>query len=203
MRYPPTIDEGRRKVWVAFAEHFLDTETRHELPMAALAAIEAGFSVEEAFEIWAYEVAAVVGVNLWSVAGEWAGWDDAWLVARISEVARRRGRPHLGSMLAYRVTVHFGHASWIAIERLMRALLDAPQADRQRLAKDLSALGRSYFDFMPPKRDEKGPERKQQLQRLFAEVFLPAMLPCVVTLDGESPRVCAARVERWLGAPAS
>jgi hypothetical protein len=199
MTRPPHIDDGRKRVWIAFADHFLDTETRYALPLSAFAAVEAGFGVEEAREIWCYEVTPVVGPNLWSVAGEWAGWDEEWLVTEISEVARRRARaPGPAAWLAYRVTIHFGHPCWVAIERLMGALLSVEPSARLGMARDLEALGRCYFDFAPDRLLLDPPGRRESLLRLFFEVFLPAMRPTVFRSARESPEGCARRVEEAL-----
>jgi hypothetical protein len=199
MSIAPRLDESRKRVWMAFAEHFLDTETRQELPQAALAAVEAGFSVEEAREIWCYEVTPAVGANLWSVAGEWAGWDEEWLVATVAEAARRRRRPPgIGSYLAYRATVHFGHASWVAIERLMKALLAVDPAVRKTLASDLAALASHYFDFVPRDLGLQSPGRRDELKRLYVEVFLPALRPTVFCGEGESAAMRAQRMEEAL-----
>jgi hypothetical protein len=196
MTLPPRIDDARRKVWIAFAEHFLDTETRQELPLSALAAVEAGFSVEEAREIWQYEVTPAVGFNGWCVAGEWAAWGDDWLLERTGRIAsRRRSRPSLASYLLYRLTVHFGHGIWVAIERLMRALLAVEAGERRALAEDLAALAQHYFDFLPRDLGLQEPGRRERLRNLFDEVFLPAMRCAVVRVDGRTKKVCAARVE--------
>ncbi len=194
------VDDARKKVWVAFADHFLDTETRHDLPLAALAAVQGGFTVEEASHIWCYEVTPVVGPNLWSVAGDWAGWDSEWLVEQITTVVRARSRPPgIGEYLAYRWTVHFNHACWVAIERLMRALLAAEPPARNALANDLAALARHYFDFVPRALDVGAPGRREELRRLFSKVFLPALRPTVSRLCGELVAVYAERVEKALG----
>ena len=84
------MDEARVAVWIALAEHFLDTETRHQLPNAALACVRAGYGVEEVRAIWGCEVAPAVGFNLYLVAGEWACWDPEWLVERIERIRARR-----------------------------------------------------------------------------------------------------------------
>jgi hypothetical protein len=199
MTRPPRIDDGRKRVWIAFADHFLDTETRYALPMAAYAAVEAGFGAGEAKEIWCYEVTPVVGANLWSVAGEWAGWDEVWLVDAISGIARRRTRaPGPLAYLAYRATIHFGHASWTAIERLMEALLSVEPAARKALASDLEALGRCYFDFAPGGLRLDRPGRREALRVLFSDVFLPALQPTVFRSARESPEGNARRVEEAL-----
>ena len=66
---------SRIDVWVAMADHFLDTETRHDIPFAALRCVEAGLSSVEARSVWQHEVEPAVRFNVWDVAGEWACWD--------------------------------------------------------------------------------------------------------------------------------
>ena len=199
MTLPPRIDDARRKVWIAFAEHFLDTETRQELPWSALAAVEAGFTVEEARDIWRYEVTPSVGFNGWCVAGEWAAWGDDWLLERTGRIAsRRRFRPNVATWLRYRLTVHFGHGVWVAIERLMRALLAVEPGERRALAGELAALAQHYFDFLPRDLGLEEPGRRARLRKLFDEVFLPAMRCAVVRVDGETEEVCERRVVRAL-----
>src|SRR5262245_40531383 len=96
-----TEDPRRVAVWTAMADHFLDTETRHSVPFTALRCLEAGLTSEEACDVWRYEVTPVVGMNLWSVAGVWDGWDEAWL---IEQIRRARASNRLGPVrwLRYR-----------------------------------------------------------------------------------------------------
>jgi hypothetical protein len=196
----PSIDEARKKVWFAFAEHFLDTETRHELPMAALAAVEAGFSVDEARRIWREEVTPVVGANLLSVAGEWAGWDEAWLVERIaSRIQAQAKRPRWLARLAGGSLPSLNDSSWRAIERLMVKLQEVPPEERRAVTKDLFALARHFFDFVPPDLQLGTPGRREALRQLFVETLLPALRPTVVRLAGESVDAFVARVEMALG----
>jgi hypothetical protein len=49
-----------------------------------------GYEVEELREIYLFEVAPVVFPNLLSIAGEWAGFDEEWLVQEVTKQARRR-----------------------------------------------------------------------------------------------------------------
>jgi GNAT superfamily N-acetyltransferase len=123
------IDHGV-DVWMAMAEHFLDTETRHELPHTAFCCLRAGYTLEEARAIWTLEVWPALGFNLRYVAGEWAGWDRDWLIERI-------GKPRTPGLLS-RLLSRVGGASsgdWVASERCMLALLETPPEQRgQRLA---------------------------------------------------------------------
>jgi len=196
---PPTIDAGRERVWLSFAGHFLDTETRHDLPRSALTAVEAGFSVEEAREIWCFEVTPAVGANLWSVAGEWAGWNEDGLVSRVTAIARRRRhRPGFLAYLRYRLTIHFGHSSWLAIADLMRALYAIDPASRPQLVADLVLLGECYFDFLAPDLAPLDPARRAALRHVFHATFLPALGRTVVAGVEEGAAARAARVEKAL-----
>ena len=199
MTTPPPPDAARREVWIAFADHFLDTETRQRLPWAALAAVEAGYTVEQARDVWANEVWPAVGGNLLSVAGEWAAWDEDWLVGRILEVIERRRPARLTrSYLLHRIGVHGHDRTWVAIEALMRALLAVDPSGRRALARDLAALAEHYFDFVPPDLALHTPGRREHLRRLFTDVFLPAFRPTVYRSAGESAATYAARVEEAL-----
>jgi hypothetical protein len=142
----PTTD-SRITVWMAMAEHFLDTETRHDLPQTALTCVRAGLSIEEAHDVWCHEVCPAVGINRLNVAGEWAGWPEDWLVERIEEIRATRAslsRPLRWLCHQLDLVLTF---DWSAIERCMEVLLAAPVDDRAGLARDLGLLARVYFDF--------------------------------------------------------
>jgi hypothetical protein len=49
-----TVDPKRIEVWVAMADHFLDTETRHDIPLTAMRCIDAGMTFSEARRVWRY-----------------------------------------------------------------------------------------------------------------------------------------------------
>jgi hypothetical protein len=187
----PRLDDRRRAVWIAFADQFLDTETRPDLPLAALAALDAGLGVEEAREIWVEQVTPSVGANLLSVAGEWAGWDEAWLVERI---ARRAGRRSWWRRLLGRRTEGIHATGWMAVEGCMGVALAVPPEQRRALAVDLHLLACHYFDFGPRDLGLDVPGRREALRRLFGSVFLPVFLPTVVTTVGEDPEAMARRV---------
>lgn len=113
----------RVAVWTSMAEHFLDTDTQDEIPHTALLCVRSGLSIEQAREIWQHEVAPALYLNLWNVAGEWAGWDEGWLVERILK-SRRWLRGPLGYLL-YRFQVQGQHSVWLEIERNMTALKES------------------------------------------------------------------------------
>jgi hypothetical protein len=84
------MDAARRAVWIALSNLFLDTDVRLIYANTARVCAASPFSQEELERIFHEEVAPVVEPNLHAVAGEWAGFDEEWLVTAIS--ARTPGR---------------------------------------------------------------------------------------------------------------
>lgn len=83
--------ERRRPVWAALSEVWLDNElddAQRERLAEELA--RSPFDERELRAIHAHEVARALASNLDSVAGEWGGFDRAWLEARCREAAERR-----------------------------------------------------------------------------------------------------------------
>lgn len=187
-------DEDRVAVWMALAEHFLDTETRPDIPHAALTCVSAGYDAEKMREIWACEVSPAVGFNLYLVAGEWGCWDEEWLVERIERIRARRSS-RLLRRLRYRCGGWPLNGVRVAIERCMAALLDTSSEDREQRARDLTWLAQHYFDFCagdPAERTRQEIERLGRLRDTTLHCFVPAAV-------GREARLGAGRVERALG----
>jgi len=85
-------EEIRRKlsVWQALSQIFLDTDPELNLPYVVRGCAESEFSIEELKFIYYQEVAPACLINLRVVAGEWAFFDDDWLIERISQKVRQR-----------------------------------------------------------------------------------------------------------------
>jgi hypothetical protein len=181
-------------VWEAMADHFLDTETRHDLPMTALRCIEAGLSVEAAREVWKCDVVPAVGLNAVSVAGEWAGWDRAWLVGRIERV--RRG-PRWMRRVRLVCGIDVMRGARVAVERCMQRLEATPPAQRAQLASDLSFLSRHAFEFAPKPLGSVDPAAQSRIRALYPDPFERMIGPALVR--GEAPAV-KARLLTALGA---
>jgi hypothetical protein len=83
-RYFADIEE-RKKVWIALSDLFLDTDTSifHENIVKALLA--SLFSVEELNEIMLQEVCPILRWNLYSVAGEWQGFNEEYVIELITK----------------------------------------------------------------------------------------------------------------------
>lgn len=100
---PPCEDlEQRRPVWDALSSLFLDTDVSllRNWRSAALAA--SPYSVEEIEEVLVQEVFPICSWNLFSVAGEWAGFDLEWLETEILRRWRPQRRWSLGRSLVRR-----------------------------------------------------------------------------------------------------
>jgi hypothetical protein len=83
--YMETVDANRLKIWQALSNFFLDTEiTDSTFDYVARVVLDTGYSPQEIHNILWGEVFPVLEGNLKSIAGEWAGWTDEWLLERLS-----------------------------------------------------------------------------------------------------------------------
>lgn len=181
-----STDPRRVEVWVAMADHFLDTETRHDIPLTAMRCIDAGLTVTEARSVWCYEVSPAVGFNVWDVAGEWAGWNREWLVERIERLRRRwDNRKGTARWVRYRLRVHLMHGVWSAIGRFMAVLLDVcDPVEREQTSVACASLARHYFDFCPEDYGGLGRDDVARRRALYPQPFRHAVNPALV--PGES-----------------
>jgi hypothetical protein len=185
----------RVAVWTAMADQFLDTDLRYEIPRIAMACVQAGLTLEEAADVWRYEVSPAVAFNVWDIAGEWEGWDERWLIERIA-ARRMRRAPGVLDYALYRCRVHFMHEVWKAIERCIRVLLERDRQSRETTAGDLATLARHYFDSDPPALAGRSAEEIARLTEL-AGTAIHAFEPAAERK--ERPTV-AARVRSALDA---
>lgn len=79
--------ELRRPLWVALSDLYLDTEPQWRRVAAVCA--QAPFDLGGLQRILFDEVDPVLRANLSSIAGEWAGFDEEWLVGSIQARPRR------------------------------------------------------------------------------------------------------------------
>lgn len=110
---------ARQPVWEALSDMFLDTDTSLSRRWRAEQLAASPYSIEQLEFILVDEVYPVCRLNLLSVAGVWAGFDQEWLRAKI---LRR-----LGSRLRFlhvlnlgRLTVHLS-AEWQATKQAILA----------------------------------------------------------------------------------
>lgn len=82
--------EDRKAIWIALSELYLDTElTVFEFKHIAKVITNSPFSLAEVKQINKNEVFPPLFPNLLSVAGEWTGFDEKWLIATISKKKKR------------------------------------------------------------------------------------------------------------------
>ncbi len=81
--------DARIPVWTALSDLYLDTDVAlsHDCIARTLAA--SPYSLDELRDMLMYDVHPALYPNLMSVAGEWAGFDQAWLAERIRIVRRQ------------------------------------------------------------------------------------------------------------------
>ena len=82
---PPAFEdlENRRPVWDALSSLFLDTDTSLSREWRAKLLSTSPYSLEQLHYILVDEVYPICRWNLLSIAGEWAGFDLAWLEGKI------------------------------------------------------------------------------------------------------------------------
>lgn len=107
MRDPSFELERRRPVWGALSELFLDTELQPEDHRRIARILSAsGYTTPELEQILRREIGPVLSPNFLTPAGEWAGFDLAWLEAEILRSKRRRWLSWLSGGLAMKMVRH-------------------------------------------------------------------------------------------------
>ncbi len=111
--------QDREKVWVALSDLFLDTDVSLSYDYISRVCADSSFSIQELEDILENEVAPVCAINLLSVAGEWAGFDEEWLFKSITQYKNKR-RGYIGRIFKrlYQRNYHGGlQADWSVIEQ--------------------------------------------------------------------------------------
>ena len=89
MKFDSNTLEIRKPLWVALSDLFLDTELQdHDLTFIAKKMHESAYSLEALHDILMLEVFPVCIANLHSVAGEWAGFNENWVIETIVSAKR-------------------------------------------------------------------------------------------------------------------
>jgi hypothetical protein len=86
---PDTRDlDARIPVWSALSDLYLDTDVTLSYDYIVRALAVSPYPLESLHEMLMYDVHPALYPNLLSVAGEWAGFDETWLIGRITAVGR-------------------------------------------------------------------------------------------------------------------
>ena len=166
----PSDTPNEAQAWMAMAEHFLDTETRQHLPLTAYTCLESGMDEATVRAHWLKGVAPVVGPNLLSVAGEWACWDEEWLVQRV-------GRRLLRGAWRWWPPAPANRECLDATLAFMQVLAPLSGPARLEEARLLSDMGDHYFDFAP----QSLPRASLVRARALEAPFLAAMHGCTLS----------------------
>jgi hypothetical protein len=76
------MSASREDVWLALSELWLDNQLQdYDHRHIAGVLLASGLSAEELRAIYLEEVAPLLWLNHWSVAGVWSGFDPIWLSA--------------------------------------------------------------------------------------------------------------------------
>ncbi|GAA4790109.1 hypothetical protein GCM10023307_14230 [Lysobacter hankyongensis] len=117
--------DARIPVWIALSELYLDTDVSVFRDAIAETLAASPYSVDDLRDILMDDVHPALHANLMSVAGEWAGFDEAWLIERIETVGRQpRWRRRMSRWFARDID-----AQWRALEPM---ILAARNAEPQR-----------------------------------------------------------------------
>lgn len=85
--------EERKPIWIALSDFYLDTELQEsDFRHIALIILESPYSFKKVKEINKYEIFPILQSNLMSVAGEWAGFNEEWLVNSIKESLENKSK---------------------------------------------------------------------------------------------------------------
>jgi hypothetical protein len=114
--------ERRKPVWIALADLWRDTELQEcDLRYIAKIMKQSGYTLNQLRDIYLYEIAPVVYRNLLSPAGEWAGFDQNWLVSTIEQHIHQR-TPSKNLMLRIKkpLMTYATQTYWQQLERMFK-----------------------------------------------------------------------------------
>ena len=114
---------SRKQVWIALSDLFLDTDVSLLREHDARILASSPYSLSQLDRILVEEVYPACKWTLFSVAGEWAGFDEEWLVARILKRRNwivRTWNQWFGKLGAY------SSKDWRLLRKRVEELRDAP-----------------------------------------------------------------------------
>ncbi len=111
--------EDRKPIWIALSEFYLDTELQEvDFINIAMTIIESPYTLMEAKKINKYEVFPVLQANLLSTAGEWAGFDETWLLDKIMTRLKTKSKfSDIGVEISYQMFQWISRRYWNKLEK--------------------------------------------------------------------------------------
>lgn len=112
--------EQRKPIWIALSEFYLDTELDDAtLRHISFIIIDSPYTFKEVKRINKYEIFPVLQSNLLSPAGVWAGFDEEWLVERITSRLRSKNILNdAGLEVSYQTFKWMCKDHWVRLERI-------------------------------------------------------------------------------------
>ncbi len=112
--------EERKPIWKALSDLYLDNELQdYDFRHMASVIVKSPYSLEEVKQINRNEVFPVLHTNLLSVAGEWAGFDEEWLVSEITKSIKKRNLfSKLKTRLSYKTFKWMTDDYWEKLEKV-------------------------------------------------------------------------------------
>lgn len=125
----PHQPDARIPVWNALSDLYLDTDVTLSHASIVRTLTASPYSLDALHEMLMYDVHPALYQNLMSVAGEWAGFDEAWLVERIATIRRQ---PRWRRRITHWFARDIG-AQWRTLEPMIRTARSAELSplDRQ------------------------------------------------------------------------
>ena len=113
MKQEFNIDD-RKPIWIALSELYLDNELQHDdFKYIAEAIIKSPYSLREVKQIDKFEVFPVLQFNLFSITGEWIGFDVEWLTESITLRIKQKSKlQNLGANISYFCFKRFYYNHW-------------------------------------------------------------------------------------------
>lgn len=112
---------NRKEVWIAISEFYLDTELQEtDYQWIYNVFKTSGLSLKTLKSIDMYEVFPTLQANLNSVAGEWAGFDEKWLVEVCTRNYRKRNNLIFRIIIRWRNRLSYWMRKdhWVKMEEL-------------------------------------------------------------------------------------
>tara|TARA_R110002020_G_scaffold360232_1_gene572878 strand:- start:25 stop:789 length:765 start_codon:yes stop_codon:yes gene_type:complete len=154
--------EERKPIWIALSDFYLDTELQEsDIRHIAFKIIESPYSFEKVKEINKYEIFPVLQPNLMSVAGEWAGFNEEWLINRIQEsLSKRNTVKKIGIKGSYLTFKWMFKDYWEKLEKVYTELKSNPESYIVT-CKELWKANIEPFEYL-----ENKPELQNSIERI-------------------------------------
>ncbi|SHG02583.1 hypothetical protein [Chryseobacterium sp. OV279] len=119
MLKPSSIKE-RTPVWIALSDFYLDTELQDsDFRYIAKTILESPYTFEEVKTINTYEVFPVLQSNLLQPAGEWACFNEKWLIEAITAHIETKNRfKNLMIRISYEKYGWMQEDYWVRLETI-------------------------------------------------------------------------------------